>query len=208
STLTSLTIPSNTCGASEIRKLQAASFYEHLTNLQLEGWKLRDTGLVKLVTQLPPHLEVLNISATNIGADDLKSFSGIVAPQLSEFYLNETAPGAKSIAALLSSDSIPKLRCLHLEDVRLGGTGIKKLANLPQLAQLRELNLTRTGLQASGLQTLLASEYLENLHNLSIGDYRFGKEEVDVLASASLLDGLVSLALPGLKMTEEIATTL
>ena len=170
-------------GREAFQQLAAASL-PRLEVLDISIGRLNGGGMAALVTALwLAGLKDLDVTATNIGDDELAELARLNLPKLERLKLNQNDFGDAGFGALARGPAWPGLKTLELvvgssqPDAGLpppGPDAARALAASTRFPNLEELDLRRVAIGDAGATALAKSAGLSKLKKLSVTEDQVG----------------------------------
>ncbi|MEL6182138.1 MAG: hypothetical protein AAFS10_24465, partial [Myxococcota bacterium] len=172
----------------------------HLLELDLTHNRLLGPGCGHILghTAHTPALRMLNLSSTQLGADELQALlSSPNVTHLNTLLLSNNPLGPSGAQLLLGQTQLATLTHLNLSGCSLGPAGARTLARIRHWPRLDTLSLESNGIDLEGLHALLQAPWLRHLSYLALAGNAFGKQGALALTRSARLDNLMGMTFFG-----------
>lgn len=220
--LAGLTVAACPAGNAIARLLSRSPHVGRISALQLPRNGFTDDAAAGLATS--PHLgrlRTLDLGENSIGPAGAHTLAAARFSGLTTLRLRDNPLGPDGVAAILTSNRMPRLTTLDLAQTGgtpaslseplgsgglvaldlsandLGDPGVALLAGRPELAGLRDLDLSRTGVGDDGAAALAESPHLTGLRRLALNGNRITELGKRRLLAAPRFQNLPALELRG-----------
>lgn len=193
--LTGLYLGSSGIGDEAAGLLFSSNHLGNLRQVNLCFSPIGDAGLCAIAVADMPSLQGLWLIGSLAGARGLAALvSSRSLPNLSEMSVGGRTVGPREAEAIASA-AVPRLKHLDFELGEVGSRGAIAVARSPGMANLEVLRLEDNKVGPEGAEAVAASPHLRKLRELNLGASRIGDRGAIALANSPVVESLEHLDL-------------